>query len=88
MHVITVRQTITPDELLGRMNPSYRTLSFGAIPLGAILGGVLGETIGLQATMAVGAVGVFLAPLWVVFSPVPGFRDAAAFPRVASQDAA
>jgi MFS family permease len=88
VHVITVRQTITPDELLGRMNASYRTLSFGAIPLGAILGGVLGETIGLQATMAVGAVGVLLAPLWVVFSPVPGFRDAAAFPRVESQDAA
>ena len=70
------------------MNASYRTLSYGAIPVGAIIGGVLGETIGLQATMAVGALGVCLAPLWVVFSPVPGFRDAAAFPRVESRAAA
>jgi MFS family permease len=88
VHVITVRQTITPDELLGRMNASYRTLTYGAIPVGALIGGVLGETIGLQATMAVGAVGVFLAPLWVLVSPVPGIRDAAAYPRVGSARAA
>jgi MFS family permease len=88
VHVITVRQTITPDDLLGRMNASYRTLTYGAIPVGAMIGGVLGETIGLQATMAVGAVGVFLAPLWVLLSPVPGIRDAAAYPRVGSARAA
>jgi predicted MFS family arabinose efflux permease len=88
VHVITVRQTITPDDLLGRMNASYRTLTYGAIPVGAMIGGVLGETIGLQATMAVGAVGVFLAPLWVLLSPVPGIRDAAAYPRIGSAPAA
>jgi MFS family permease len=88
VHVITVRQTITPDDLLGRMNASYRTLTYGAIPVGAMIGGVLGETIGLQATMAVGAVGVFLAPLWVLLSPVPGIRDAAAYPAVGSPGAA
>jgi MFS family permease len=88
VHVITVRQTITPDDLLGRMNASYRTLTYGAIPVGAMIGGVLGETIGLQATMAVGAVGVFLAPLWVLLSPVPGIRDAVAYPRVGSARAA
>jgi MFS family permease len=88
VHVITVRQTITPDDLLGRMNASYRTLTYGAIPVGAMIGGVLGETIGLQATMAVGAVGVFLAPLWVLLSPVPAIRDAAAYPRVGSARAA
>ncbi len=87
VHVITVRQTITPDELLGRMNASYRTLSYGAIPIGAIIGGVLGESIGLQATMAIGAIGVALAPLWVLLSPVPRIRDIAAFPRVGSPGA-
>ena len=39
VHVITVRQTITPDALLGRMNASYRTLTYGAIPVGAMIGG-------------------------------------------------
>jgi MFS family permease len=81
VHVITVRQTITPDELLGRMNASYRTLTYGAIPLGAMIGGLLGETIGLRGTMVVGAIGVFLAPMWVAFSPVPRARDAEALPR-------
>ena len=88
VHVVTVRQTITPDDLLGRMNASYRTLTYGAIPVGALIGGLLGETLGLQATMAVGAVGVFLAPLWVLFSPVPGLRDVATFPRVHERSAA
>lgn len=84
VHVITVRQTITPDELLGRMNASYRTLTYGAIPVGALIGGILGETIGLRGTMVVGAIGVFLAPLWVLLSPVPRVREAADLPRVES----
>jgi MFS family permease len=84
IHVITVRQTITPDELLGRMNASYRTLTYGAIPIGALIGGLLGETIGLRGTMLVGAVGVFLAPLWVLLSPIRGVREAATLPRVES----
>ena len=87
VHVITVRQTITPDALLGRMNTSYRTLTYGAIPVGAMIGGVLGETIGLRGTMLVGAIGVFLAPLWVLFSPVPRAREAEAMPRVEAAEA-
>jgi predicted MFS family arabinose efflux permease len=38
--------------------------------LGALAGGILGETIGLRATLAVGAAGVILAALWLAVSPV------------------
>jgi hypothetical protein len=37
LYAISLRQTSTPDQLLGRVNASYRFLSFGAIPLGATL---------------------------------------------------
>jgi MFS family permease len=42
-NVITVslRQTIIPDRLLGRVNSVYRFFGWGAIPLGALIGGVL-----------------------------------------------
>ena len=42
-NVITVslRQTIIPDELLGRVNSVYRFLGWGMIPIGALLGGVI-----------------------------------------------
>jgi Na+/melibiose symporter-like transporter len=72
--VISLRQAVTPDDLLGRMNASYRTLTFGMIPLGALLGGGLGEVIGLRATLLVGALGLLLSIGWVVFSPISRLR--------------
>lgn len=71
IHVVSLRQTVTPDRLLGRMNASYRFVVTGAAPAGSLLGGVLGSTFGLQATLAIGAAGTLLALLWVVFSPIP-----------------
>ena len=51
-NVITVslRQSITPDHLLGRMNAAYRLLGWGTMPLGAALGGAVAELGGLRAT--------------------------------------
>jgi MFS family permease len=68
--VVSIRQTITPDAMLGRMNASYRFFTYGAIPLGALLGGGLAGLIGLRATLLVGALGMLLAPGWLVLSPV------------------
>jgi hypothetical protein len=50
-NVITVslRQRIVPDELLGRVNAGYRLLAWGTMPLGAALGGIVGDRWGLDA---------------------------------------
>ncbi|HET7726768.1 MAG TPA: MFS transporter [Candidatus Limnocylindrales bacterium] len=82
IHVITIRQSITEDRLLARMNASYRTLAYGMVPIGAVLGGVVGELFGLRAAILVGCVGIALAPLWVVLSPVWRIRTIADVPRV------
>jgi MFS family permease len=54
-NVITVslRQRITPDRLLGRVNSSHRLVAYGTRPLGAALGGVLAQFLGLRAVFAV-----------------------------------
>ncbi|MGK2948589.1 MAG: MFS transporter [Acidimicrobiales bacterium] len=54
-NVITVslRQRIVPDHLLGRVNSGYRLPAWGTMPLGAALGGVLGELMGLRGTFLV-----------------------------------
>lgn len=69
-NVITVslRQRIIPDALLGRVNSGYRLLGWGSMPLGAALGGVLGELLGLRAVFVVAGVGmlVLLIPLSLV----------------------
>jgi MFS family permease len=51
-NVITVslRQTIIPDELLGRVNSVYRFLGWGAMPLGSLAGGVVASAFGVRAT--------------------------------------
>ncbi|MEJ8766957.1 MFS transporter [Oceanobacillus sp. HCA-5259] len=71
IHVISMRQTVTPDRMLGKMNASYRFLVTGVAPLGALLGGALGTIIGLRLTLVVGGLGSIAAVLWVLFSPVP-----------------
>lgn len=74
VHIVTLRQAVTPDAMLGRLNASYRTLVYGAIPIGSLLGGLLGELIGLRGTLVVGAVGMLVAPVWVLGSPLPRMR--------------
>jgi MFS family permease len=56
-NVITVslRQRIVPDHLLGRVNSAYRLLAWGTMPIGALVGGVLGELFGLRSVFAFGA---------------------------------
>ena len=72
---ITLRQLVTPERLLGRMNASYRFVSFGAIPLGALLGGTAGQLLGLRAALFVGCIALLSTVVWIVFSPLPGLRD-------------
>lgn len=77
-NVITVslRQRITPDRLLGRMNSAYRLLAWGMMPFGAALGGLLAEAFGLRTTFAVAA--LVHVPLLLGFLVLTDERLAAA----------
>lgn len=46
--MVSLRQRITPDRLLGRVNSGYRLVAWGTMPLGAAVGGLLAELFGLQ----------------------------------------
>lgn len=69
------QQRYCPPELLGRLTASSAFLSYGTIPLGALLGGTLGAALGVRTAMAIMTAGVPLAPLILVFSPVRLVRD-------------
>jgi MFS family permease len=71
---ISFRQAVTPDHLQGRMNASMRCVTWGAAPLGALLGGALGGLIGLRLTLLVGGLGILCATLWTLFSPTRNLR--------------
>lgn len=70
VHAVTLRQAALPEELRGRVNAAYRLISWGAIPVGATLGGVVAGSTDARTAMVSGACGMVLATLWVAFSPV------------------
>jgi len=72
---VSLRQAITPTGLLGKMNATMRFIVWGTIPVGAILGGTLGELIGLHNTIWVGAIGGAFAFLPVALSSVRSIRE-------------
>ena len=78
---LSLRQAITPTALLGRTNASMRLLGWGVIPIGSVLGGLLGGAIGLRQTIVLAALGSLVASLPVLLSPLPGLRQ---LPRPAS----
>ncbi|WP_332108177.1 MFS transporter [Phytohabitans suffuscus] len=71
VHAVSLRQTALPERLRGRVNAAYRLISWGAVPVGAAIGGVVATQAGAWAAMATGAVGIATATLWVGFSAVP-----------------
>jgi MFS family permease len=75
VNVLTTRQLLSPEPLLGRVNASFRFAGLGVSPLGALLGGVLGAAVGLRAALLVAVGGMLLAPLIVAVSPVRRLRD-------------
>lgn len=71
----SLRQIVTPDELQGRVTASHRFLVYGAFPIGALLGGWLGSTLGLRSAITICALAGLLPPLIVAFSPVRRLRE-------------
>lgn len=68
---VSFRQRLCPPRLLGRMNASVRFLVWGTMPIGGLLGGWLGHTLGPLATLwvavglsALATLPVALSPLW------------------------
>lgn len=70
----SVQAAVTADALRSRVARVFGTINYGARPLGAVLGGLLGSAIGVRPTLLVAAAGGMLACLWVVRSPIAGLR--------------
>ncbi|HEX4728815.1 MAG TPA: MFS transporter, partial [Jatrophihabitans sp.] len=58
---VSLRQRVVPAPLLGRVTSSYRVIGLGAMPVGALLGGLLGRAYGLHAPYLIFGVVVLVA---------------------------
>lgn len=72
---VSFRQAMTPDALQGRMNATMSFLAGAVVPLGGLLGGFLGEAIGLRPTLLLAALGEILSVLWLLLSPMRSQRE-------------
>lgn len=67
---ITLRQTVTPDAMLGRVSAIFLTGASGARPLGAALGALVGASWGEQACLVLALAGFVLQMGVIMASPV------------------
>jgi MFS family permease len=72
---VSFRQRLCPRPLLGRMNASIRFLVWGPMPVGALLGGVLGQELGIVPTLWVLSALTLVAAFPVLVSPLISMRE-------------
>jgi hypothetical protein len=65
----TLRQTVTPAELLGRVS-ALNIVAYGARPIGAAIGAVIGGLYGAEACLVVACVGFVVQAATILVSPV------------------
>ncbi len=76
INYLSLRQSVTPDHLLGRVTSTMIFLSIAMAPAGSVVGGLLGEALGLRPTIAISGVGGLLLGLVLVrFSPLAGMKQ-------------
>jgi len=71
---VTVCQTLTPPRLLGRMNATLRFLTWGMVPVGAAVGGLLVEPLGLRGVLWVAAAVCAASIIAPLLSPVRSLK--------------
>lgn len=71
---LSLRQMLIPHHLLGRANAGILFLTRGVGPLGALLAGILAARAGVRPTLFIAVLGVMMAGLWILLSPVRRMR--------------
>lgn len=71
----SLRQTVLPQAILGRVAAAFQALAGGLGVVGALAGGVLGGWRGPRETLFIAVGGMILAPLLMAFSPLRRYRE-------------
>ncbi len=66
---------LVPHRLRSRVSGAYTLVNYGVRPLGSLIGGFLGSSIGLRPTLWIAAAGAVAGFLWLLPSPVAQMRD-------------
>jgi hypothetical protein len=76
VNALSLRQTVAPDRVLGRVNAAMQLLTLGIYPLGALFCGLVAQAVGLRATLGLAVAGLAISSLWLIASPLRTLRAA------------
>jgi hypothetical protein len=71
----SLRQSVLPLNLLGRVGATFRVVGGGAAVAGALAGGVLGQAFGLREALLMAIAGLMIGPLLGAFSPLRAVKE-------------
>jgi hypothetical protein len=71
----SLRQTLLPQTLLGRVGATFRVAGGGTAVIGALAGGALGQALGLRETLLLAIAGLMFGPLYGLLSPLRKVRQ-------------
>jgi MFS family permease len=74
INATSLRQSIAPERMLGRVNAFHRMLDLGFTLAGILVGGEIAARVGLRAALYIGAGSMIAAAVWLLVSPVRGLR--------------
>lgn len=75
---ITLRQSVTPSEVLGRVNAAMQLATRGMYPVGALVCGMVSGILGVRMTLAVGVAGIFIGSCFLLAPSVRRLKTVAA----------
>ncbi|KUJ37317.1 MFS transporter [Streptomyces albus subsp. albus] len=73
--IVSLRQTSTPQSMMGRMTAVFRTLLFGGGALGGLAAGLLSGQIGAKGALTVAAIGSAAVVIALLLSPVSRLNE-------------
>ncbi len=73
LSLVVIRQSVTPDRMLGRVTATHRFLGVGlGVPLGSLVGGLVGQELGLRTGLLVLTVAMIVVSSLFLFSALRG----------------
>ena len=66
---------LVPHRLRSRVSGAYTLVNYGVRPVGSLIGGFLGSTIGLRPTLWIATTGAIAGFFWLLPSPIPKMRE-------------
>lgn len=66
---LSLRQARVSHAIMGRVNGTFQFLEWGALPVGSLVGGVLGSALGPRAALAAAAACGVISAIWIATSP-------------------